>query len=87
MLKVRPEVAREVHEGRATQPGASELIAAAAELGATLRALHPGATDPLLAPYLYVDVTSATEAARVRDRLSRCDVVEAAYIKPAGAPP
>lgn len=86
-LKVHPDVAREIHEGLATLPGTRDLTKASAELGVALRALHPGATDPLLAPYFYVDAAGPEKAIRVRDRFLRCGAVEGSYIKPPDAPP
>jgi hypothetical protein len=65
---------------------ADVVMARAAELDVALGPLHPGAADAELASYLTGQVDDAA-ADGVIQRLLRCDGVEGAYVKPAGAPP
>jgi hypothetical protein len=65
---------------------ADAVLARAAELDVALGPLHPGTADAELASYLSGHVDDAV-ADGVIERLRRCDGVEGAYVKPAGAPP
>jgi hypothetical protein len=82
MIRVRPEVARTVHQRQPATPVAEELFQAVEELGAALAPVHPGAEDPHLAPYFTVEVPDHATAERVIARLQQCQAVEAAYLKP-----
>lgn len=65
---------------------ADAVLTRAAELDVALGPLHPGTEDAELASYLTGHVDDAV-ADGVIERLLRCDGVEGAYVKPAGAPP
>jgi hypothetical protein len=44
--------------------------------------MHPGSTDPLLAPYYLIEAPNREFAEKIINRLKTSAVVEAAYIKP-----
>lgn len=89
MLQLQNDAAMELHKQTGTlsessggESEAQELVNAAAELGVTLKPVHPGQTHPLLAPYFMVEVQNRETAEKVLDRLQRFNIVEAAYLKP-----
>ena len=85
-IQLREDAARELQQGGAAGESASaqtrELLDAASELGVRLEPLHPGQTHPLLVPYFVAEVPDRESAEKVIDRLSRFQIVEAAYLKP-----
>lgn len=89
-IQLRADAAMELHQGPVSSTSGSsegqvktkELLEAASELGVRLEPLHPGQTHPLLAPHFTVEVPDRETAEKVIDRLSRFQIVEAAYIKP-----
>ncbi len=82
-VQVRPELAPAVQGREAPTAEVDELKRSLEELGVILRPVHPGADDPLLAPYFNVEVPDDEElAARVLAVLEESGAVEAAYVKP-----
>jgi hypothetical protein len=71
--------------GRRAQPtGSTEhLLAQVEELGVSLEPVHPGESDPLLAPHYRVEVEDEAAAERVAEALRREPAVAGAYVKPA----
>ena len=90
MIQLRADAAMELHQepgsrsvGSAkTETPAEQLVKAAAELGVKLEPVHPGQTDPLLAPYFMIETPDRTTAEKVINHLNRFEIVEAAYLKP-----
>ncbi len=82
MIKVKPEATEALQRRQATTDASQTLLQAADELGVTLEPVHPGETDPTLAPYFTVEVADAEEAEQVRSRFAGMDATDAAYIKP-----
>jgi len=62
------------------------VLRTAADVGATLKPLHPGTSDPDLVRYAAVRVPRS-QADRVLARLMSSSGVDAAYIKPTGEAP
>jgi hypothetical protein len=69
-------------KGQVAPPALQQVLRILDELGLTLTPIHPGATDPLLAPYFIVEVRDADQAGQVIERLRQIPAVEAAYVKP-----
>jgi hypothetical protein len=84
-VQLRPDLAAALQEGTGT-PEAEELHRRAEELGVELQPVHPGETDPLLAPYFYVAAPDS-EAERIAAELAALPGVEGAYVKPTAEPP
>jgi len=87
MTQLRQDAARQLRQEQSGKMAArsaetEQLLNAAAELGVELQPVHPGEVDPLLAPYYMIEVPDRDTAEKVIERLSRFDVVEAAYVKP-----
>ena len=82
MIKVKPEATEALQQRQGTTDASEELLQAAEELGVTLEPVHPGETDPTLAPYFVVEVEDPDEAEQVRARFDSMDATEAAYLKP-----
>lgn len=81
-VKIRLEEALALQTGRSGTAVLQQLLADIEELGGDLRAIHPGATHPLLAPYFTVEVPDLTLATQLIRKLSSCPVIEAAYLEP-----
>ena len=81
-IQVSADVAHIVHEGGSPTTESRELLKIAEELGVSLEPMHPGAEDPLLAPYFRVEVSDSATAERVIAHLRQSKTVEAAYLKP-----
>jgi hypothetical protein len=81
-IRIRPEVARTLHQRQPATPAAEELFQVVEELGVALAPVHPGAEDPQLAPYFTIEVPDHATAEQVIARLQQCQAVEAAYLKP-----
>lgn len=86
VLKLRTEIAEELHKGQATLPATQRLGKVADEFGVTLQPQHAGVEDAQLATYFTV-MAPDKEATAITQRLGACDGVEGAYTKPAGEPP
>ena len=82
MIKVKPEVSAELQTEQDITEASSTLLQAAQELGVTLEPVHPGETDPTLAPYFAIEVADPVKAEEVRARFDSIDATEAAYLKP-----
>jgi hypothetical protein len=82
IIRIRPELARTVHQRQPATPAAEELFQAVEELGVTLKPMHPGESDSHLVGYFTVEVSDASTAQRVVERLQQCEAVESAYLKP-----
>jgi hypothetical protein len=67
---------------KASTPVLQEILQTLDELGLTLTPIHPGAADPLLAPYFTVKVRDVDRIEQVIERLRQFSAVEAAYVKP-----
>jgi hypothetical protein len=87
IVKVSPEVGRSLQGHQSPTAGSEEILRTARELGVDLRPIHPGATDPYLAPFFYTEVADRATADRVIARFKQCQGAEAAYWKPEGALP
>jgi hypothetical protein len=82
MIKVKPEVSAALQTEQDVTEASSTLLQAAQELGVTLEPVHPGETDPTLAPYFAIEVADHAKAEEVRARFDSIDATEAAYLKP-----
>ena len=82
MLKIKPEATEALQKQQGTTDASRTLLQTAEELGVTLEPVHPGETDPTLAPYFAVEVADVEEAEQVRARFAGVDATEAAYLKP-----
>jgi hypothetical protein len=80
--RLREDVASVLHLRHPPTAASGELSQVVDELGASLEPMHPGAEDPLLAPYFTVEVPDPATAERMIARLKNCEAVEAAYLKP-----
>lgn len=86
-MQLRPDVALALQSDTgATAPEVEELGRRAEALGVRLQPVHPGETDPLLAPYFYAEAPDS-EAERIAAELAALPGVESAYVKPAAEPP
>lgn len=82
MIKVKPEATEGLQKRQGTTDASRTLLQTADELGVTLEPVHPGETDPTLAPFFAVEVADAEDAEQVRARFAGIDATEAAYLKP-----
>lgn len=82
-IKITSNEALALQQKNSSPDVPGELLQAIEELGVALKPLHPGAKDPDLFTYFKVEVQNFAEAERAVNRLSRCQNVEAAYLKPA----
>jgi hypothetical protein len=85
-VQLRPDVALALQSGSGGMPEAEELGRRADALGVQLQPVHPGETDPLLAPYFYCEAPDS-EAERIAAELAALPGVDGAYVKPAAEPP
>ena len=85
-VQLRPDVALALQGETVGAPEAEELRRRAEELGVELQPVHPGETDPLLAPYFYA-LAPDEDAQRIAAELAAFPGVEGAYVKPAAEPP
>lgn len=83
---VQSDVAAVLHE---RQPGtdaarreAQDLLRSAADLGVTLKAIHPGTVAPHLMAYFSVAVPDLATATTVINRFRQSAAVDSAYLKP-----
>lgn len=65
----------------------SQLLREVKKLGLKLEPVHPLQTHPLLTPYFMVDVPDRQTAERVIEKLSKNQIVEAAYLHPEESAP
>jgi hypothetical protein len=87
-VQVQPDLAAAVHGRESPTAEVDDLNRSLEELGLSLQPVHPGADDPLLAPYFTVEVPDDEElAVRVLAVLEESGAVEAAYVKPPAEPP
>ncbi len=85
-VQVSLEVAR-VLQGQSPPTGASQkLVETVEELGLELKPVHPGAEDPLLAPFFTAEVPDAVAVDEIIASLLQLESVEAAYVKPPAEP-
>jgi hypothetical protein len=82
-LRQSPSVAVHTRSGQIP----ADVRAAAAQLGLSIRPMHPGVEDPALASTFYVEIPDQPAAERVITQLQQCTSVEAAYLKPPEGPP
>jgi hypothetical protein len=82
MVKVKPEASAGLQREQDTTEASNTLLQAAQELGVRLEPVHPGETDPTLAPYFAIEVGDPLKAEEVRARFDSLDATEAAYLKP-----
>ncbi|OEU57551.1 MAG: hypothetical protein BA871_09590 [Desulfuromonadales bacterium C00003096] len=82
IIQVSADVARALHQHTPPTIDSQELTKAAKELGVLLKAMHPGAEDPLLTPYFMIEAPDSTIAEQVIARIRQCKSTEAAYLKP-----
>jgi hypothetical protein len=87
IVQIEPATAHALHGGNPTTSAVNELHRAMHDLGLRLEPLHPGTTDPYLAPYFVVVAPDPAAATRAAERLLRCQAVTAAYVKPPDALP
>lgn len=76
------DVALSLHKLKPATQVSRELQQISGELGVVLKPMHPGAQDPLLAPYFIMDVSDPAAADRIIARFQQCKAIEAAYLKP-----
>jgi len=81
-VRVRLDAALTLQKRRKPTKESTELLQTAKGLGVLLKPVHPGAEDPLLAPYYSIEVPDLSKAEQVKARLLLCKAVEAAYVKP-----
>jgi hypothetical protein len=82
-IQLQREAAQALQGQQPETKAAEQVLKAANELGVELKPMHPGATDPDLASYFFVEVPDAATAEKAVSRLSSCSAIEAAYLKPA----
>jgi hypothetical protein len=82
IVKVKPEDTQALQQGQAATEGARRLLHTAQELDVTLEPVHPGESDPSLAPYFAIEVADPDQAEKVRARFDSLNTTEAAYLKP-----
>ena len=87
IIQVSADVARTLQQRGAPTTESRELLKIAEELGVLLEPVHPGAEDPLLAPYFMAEVPDSTTAERVIAHFRKSKAIEAAYFKPPGELP
>ena len=87
IVQVSADAAHALHQRGPPTAELRELLKMVEELGTLLKPVHPGAEDPLLAPYFVVEVSDATMAEQVTARLRQFKTVKAAYLKPPDGPP
>lgn len=81
-VQVSADVAHTLHLRGPPTTESQELLQTTKALGIVLEPVHPGAEDPLLAPYFTVEVPDPATAERVITRLQQSKAIEAAYLKP-----
>ena len=86
-VQVSADVAASLHPGGQPAAKSQELLQTVEDLGVALVPVHPGASDPYLAPYFTIEVPDTETAERTIERLRQSTAVEAAYIKPRDAMP
>jgi len=64
------------------QLGAAPVLKLLKKLGLRLEPVHPGTSDPMLAPYFAIEIADRQTADRVLQELQQMKVVDAAYLKP-----
>ena len=82
MLVTEQEAARLLRHHGDDVPGASSVLSAARQLGATIVPQHPGVRDPTLSRYFLAQLAERAAAERLVDALSAVPEVESAYLKP-----
>ena len=85
-VKLSPEAAQLLQK-EVEAPESQELVQTAKGLGVMLQAMHPGARDPSLRPYFYIEVPDQTAASRVIERFRSLPAVESVYLKPPASTP
>lgn len=65
-----------------SKSGSFKLKKDVEKLGLKLEPIHPGQTNPLLAPYFMIEVPDRETAERVISLLTKNNIVEAAYLQP-----
>jgi hypothetical protein len=63
------------------------VLALIRDARASVTAVHPRATDPVLSTFFSIDAPDAERAARLASDLLKLPIVEAAYVKPPDEPP
>lgn len=79
-IKIRLPEALALQIGQPATTTLQQLLTIIDELGGDLRPIHPGATDPLLAPYFTMEVPDPSVAPQLIRRLQECPAIEAAYL-------
>ncbi|MCH8147425.1 MAG: hypothetical protein IH987_05430 [Planctomycetes bacterium] len=87
IVQLQREAAHELQNRQPLNDTTQELMDIAEECKVALEPVHPQIPDPELATYFSVQVADPEIGERIRKRLSGCDCVEAAYIKPLDALP
>jgi hypothetical protein len=65
VVQLKLEESLELQTGRSLTPNLERVVQLVSEEGGALRAIHPGATHPLLAPYFKADVPDRPAAERL----------------------
>jgi hypothetical protein len=86
VVQLKLEEALELQTGRSLTSNLERVVKLVSEEGGVLRAIHPEATNPLLAPYFKADVPDRPAAERLVSRLLANDAVVAAYVEPSISP-
>jgi hypothetical protein len=87
IIQLALDIALALQSGGPQTPALQQVLEVASEFGVSLRPVHPGETDPLLAPYFAVDLPDAPTARRFIERLHGNTAVVAAYPEPSISPP
>ena len=82
VIQLRLAEALELQSGRPPMTALSEVLRIVADVGAHLQPVHAGASDPLLAPYFFVDLADSAAPEQLISRLMACDAVIASYPEP-----
>jgi hypothetical protein len=87
VVQLKPAEALALQRGVPDTPALQGLLETAAAFGAQLRAIHPGAADPLLASFFVADVAGRPVADQFISKLLENEAVAAAYVEPSISPP
>ena len=87
VLRLRSDAVDSLQKKIPLSPESEKLLKTIRDLGVVIKAMHPGSTDPLLAPYYLIEAPNREFAEKIINRLKTFADVEAAYIKPLDEPP
>jgi hypothetical protein len=82
VIRLRSDAVDSLQKKIPLSPESEKLLKTIDDFGVVIKAMHPGSTDPLLAPYYLIEAPNQEFAEKIVNRLRTSAVVEAAYIKP-----